>query len=73
MYVLEELGLTYHTVYLDLHKGENRAPAFTAINPNGRIPALVDHASGDFVIWCVAPPPPPPPPRRRVCSALCQC
>ena len=56
MYVLEELDLTYHTVYLDLHKGESRAPWFTEkFNPNGRIPALVDHTNDDFVIWCVIP------------------
>ncbi|KAI9058624.1 glutathione transferase Ure2p class [Trametes sanguinea] len=49
--VLEELGLTYHTIYLDFQTGEHKAPAHTALNPNGRVPTLVDHANNDFVIW----------------------
>ena len=55
--VLEELGLTYESVYLDFSKKQHKAPEFTKYNPNGRIPALIDHQNGDFVIWCVAPPP----------------
>jgi len=49
--VLEELGLTYESEYLDLKNGEQRGPEYTKINPNGRIPALVDHQNNDFVIW----------------------
>ena len=49
--MLEELGLTYESVYLDFQKGEHKAPEFTKYNPNGRIPALIDHHNGDFVIW----------------------
>ncbi|KAM5544506.1 hypothetical protein V8D89_002166 [Ganoderma adspersum] len=49
--VLEELGLTYESVYLDFNKGEQKAAPHTALNPNGRIPTLVDHQNGDFVIW----------------------
>ena len=51
MFVLEELGLTYESVYLDFQKGEHKAPEYTKYNPNGRIPALIDHHNGDFVIW----------------------
>lgn len=51
--VLEELGLTYQTVYFDFTKGEHKAPDFLKINPNGRIPALVDHHNNDFVVWYV--------------------
>ncbi|KAI0754977.1 glutathione S-transferase C-terminal-like protein [Daedaleopsis nitida] len=51
VYVLEELELSYHTVYVDLRSGEHREPEFTKINPNGRIPALIDHKNGDFIIW----------------------
>ena len=51
MFVLEELGLTYHSVYLDFQKGEHKAPEFTQYNPNGRIPSLIDHHNGDFVVW----------------------
>ncbi|KAH9896997.1 glutathione S-transferase C-terminal-like protein [Cubamyces lactineus] len=49
--VLEELGLEYNTVSIDIHKGEHKGPEFTKINPNGRLPALVDHSNGDFTIW----------------------
>ncbi len=49
--VLEELGLEYHSIYYDLAKGEHRNPEHLALNPNGRIPTLVDHKNGDFAVW----------------------
>ncbi|PSS32196.1 hypothetical protein PHLCEN_2v2034 [Hermanssonia centrifuga] len=49
--VLEELGLTYETVYLDFKNGEQKAPEYTKYNPNGRIPALIDHHNNDYVLW----------------------
>lgn len=49
--MLKELGLEYETIYLDLVKGEQKAPGFTKYNPNGRIPALIDHGNNDFVVW----------------------
>jgi GSH-dependent disulfide-bond oxidoreductase len=39
---LEEMALPYAVVTLDLAKGEQKTPDFLAINPNGRVPALVD-------------------------------
>ena len=51
--VLEELGLTYETIYLSFDKGEQKAPEYTKYNPNGRIPTLIDHQAGDFVLWLV--------------------
>lgn len=39
---LEELGLDYTAHAVDLTKGEQHRPAFVALNPNGRIPVLVD-------------------------------
>ena len=49
--MLEELGLSYHTIFLAFDKGEHKAPAYTQHNPNGRTPTLIDHANGDFTIW----------------------
>ncbi|KAI0659290.1 glutathione S-transferase C-terminal-like protein [Cubamyces menziesii] len=49
--VLEELELEYNVVPVDLIAGEHKGPEYTKINPNGRIPALVDHSNGDFTIW----------------------
>ncbi len=40
--LLEELGLAYEVVAVDTSKGEQHAPAFRAINPNGKVPAIVD-------------------------------
>lgn len=40
--MLEETGCAYTPRPLDLKKGEHRAPAFLAINPVGKIPAIVD-------------------------------
>lgn len=39
---LEEMGLAYDLVPVDILNGGQDAPAFRAVNPNGRIPALVD-------------------------------
>ncbi|KAH9934023.1 glutathione S-transferase C-terminal-like protein [Epithele typhae] len=49
--VLEELGLSFHTIFLAFDKGEHKAPAYTQHNPNGRTPTLIDHHNGDFTIW----------------------
>lgn len=39
---LEEMGLAYAVVPVDIMQGAQDLPAFRAINPNGKIPALVD-------------------------------
>lgn len=49
--MLEELGLPYQVRPIDLGKNEQKEPWYLAINPNGRIPALVDHEAGDFAIF----------------------
>jgi GST-like protein len=41
---LEETGLAYRLVPVRLSAGEQFAPAFLAISPNNKIPAIVDHA-----------------------------
>jgi len=41
---LEEAHLAYRIVPVNLSRGEQRRPEFLTISPNGRIPAIVDHA-----------------------------
>jgi glutathione S-transferase len=48
---LEELGIPYQVVGIDLGKGVQKEPWFLAINPNGRIPAIVDRDEGDFPVF----------------------
>lgn len=45
---LEELGLPYEVHTIDLTKGEQKSPEFRAMNPNGRIPVLVDDGFAVF-------------------------
>ncbi|KAI0676497.1 glutathione S-transferase [Trametes maxima] len=49
--VIEELGLEYDIADIDIQNGAHKQPAFLELNPNGRVPALVDHTNGDFTIW----------------------
>jgi glutathione S-transferase len=48
---LEELELPYTLHAIDLSSGDQKKPDFTAINPNGRIPAIVDRDNGDFPVF----------------------
>lgn len=41
--MLEECELPYRVMPLDIMAGEQKKPEFLTINPNGRIPAIVDH------------------------------
>jgi GST-like protein len=41
--LLEELGLNYRTIPVNLGALEQKSAAFLAINPNGKIPAIVDY------------------------------
>jgi glutathione S-transferase len=45
---LEEIGLDYEFILLDLQAGEHHQPEFLAINPIGKVPAIVD---GDLLLW----------------------
>lgn len=45
--LLEELGLEYGTHVVDIRNGGQFAPEYLAINPNGKIPAIVDHDGPD--------------------------
>jgi len=41
---MEECGLPYRFVPVNIGKGEQFSPGFLAISPNNRMPAIVDHA-----------------------------
>ena len=48
---LEELGLPYAVHPVKLSDGDQRAESFLAMNPNGRIPVIVDREADDFVVF----------------------
>ena len=48
---LEELAVPYIAHVLDLSKLEQKEPWFLAINPNGRIPAIVDRGADNFPVF----------------------
>jgi glutathione S-transferase len=48
LWCLSELDLAYHRIDAGMGFGKNNEPAYLAMNPNGRVPTLVD---GDFVLW----------------------
>lgn len=45
---LEECGLPYEAIAVDTRKGEQHVAAFTALNPNAKVPVIVD---GDFTVF----------------------
>lgn len=47
--MLEEAGIPYRAIKIDLSKGEQRDPKYLKINPNGKIPAIVDTETGQRV------------------------
>ncbi len=52
LWVAAELGLAFDLVETPYQGGATRTPAFLALNPNGRIPVLVDHRpEGEVVVW----------------------
>lgn len=48
---LEELGLPYETHGIELGKQQQKEPWFLKINPNGRIPVIVDRDEDDFAVF----------------------
>jgi GST-like protein len=48
---LEELGLPYAVKALKLSKQEQKTPEYLRLNPNGRIPTIVDHDHDGFVVF----------------------
>ncbi len=49
--MLEEIGLPYTVHPLDFSKLEQKAESYLKINPNGRIPAIIDRENGDFQVF----------------------
>ena len=48
---LEELDLPYDVHPINLSKGDQKTPEFLAMNPNGRIPVIVDRDNDNFVVF----------------------
>jgi glutathione S-transferase len=49
--LLEELKLPYHVIAIDLEKKDQKKPEYLKLNPNGRIPTIVDRDNGDFSVF----------------------
>ena len=49
--MLEELGLPYTVHALSFERQEQKTPDYLQITPDGRIPAIVDRANGDFAVF----------------------
>ncbi|MGV6852502.1 MAG: glutathione S-transferase family protein [bacterium] len=48
---LEEMKLDYHVTEISLSNNEQKSTDFLAMNPNGKIPVIVDHDNDDFVVF----------------------
>ncbi len=48
---LEEMALPYNVIPISFDKQEQKTPEFLAMNPNGRIPVIVDREADDFVVF----------------------
>jgi glutathione S-transferase len=48
---LEELAIPYKVRRIDFEKREQKEPWYLKINPNGRIPTIVDHDNGGFAVF----------------------
>ena len=48
---LEELGIEYSVRHIEMDKLQQKEPWFLKLNPNGRIPVIVDHDNGEFAVF----------------------
>jgi len=48
---LEELALPYNVILIDLMSGAQKASDYLKLNPNGRIPTIVDRDEDDFTVF----------------------
>jgi GST-like protein len=49
--MLEELGIPYAVHPLDLSRGDQKQPEYVRLNPNARIPTIVDRDNDNFVVF----------------------
>lgn len=49
--LLEELKIPYNVISVNLEKKEQKKTEFLKLNPNGRIPIIVDHENNDFTVF----------------------
>jgi GSH-dependent disulfide-bond oxidoreductase len=52
--MLEEVALPYETIKVDITKGDQFKPDYLTVNPNGKIPAIVDRegpTGGRLAVW----------------------
>lgn len=48
---LEELGVAYSAVQLSFDKKQQKEPQYLLLNPNGRVPTIVDHGAEDLAVF----------------------
>lgn len=48
---LEEANIEYDLTVIDLSKKEQKSKKYTVLNPNGKIPTIVDRSNNDFVVF----------------------
>ena len=48
---LEEAGIKYDITSIDFAKKEQKAPEYLKLNPNGRIPTIIDRSNNNFVVF----------------------
>lgn len=48
---LEEVGASYELTFVDRKQGAQHDPTYLALNPNARVPTLIDHGLDDLVIF----------------------
>lgn len=48
---LEEMGLEYRVISINLSELQQKETSYLKLNPNGRIPTIIDHDNEDFVVF----------------------